>query len=235
MNFMKGTFKNPSCPQKRASSALLFLGSRLRGNDGKWVFRNILKMVFAATLSIATVVGAADPDAAIKSSFKAKNQAGLERLERSPMQAACSGPVGMTLPQAEAGKIQSAALAAVKFPADGKFLGNWEAGEKIAQTGTGMQYSDDPANPNGGNCYACHQLAPKEIAYGNLGPSLTGYGKQRGQSAEMLKYTWTRLWNSHAYNACSHMPRFGDAGILTEKQIKDVMAFLFDPASPVNQ
>ncbi|MFZ2208997.1 MAG: sulfur oxidation c-type cytochrome SoxX [Porticoccaceae bacterium] len=184
---------------------------------------------------MATVVGAADPGAAIKGSFKAKNQAGLERLERSPMQVACSGPVGMTLPQPEAGKIQNAALAAVKFPTDGKFLGNWEAGEKIAQTGTGMQYSDDPASPNGGNCYACHQLAPKEIAYGNLGPSLTGYGKQRGRSAEVLKYTWTRLWNSHAYNACSHMPRFGDAGILTEQQLKDVMALLFDPASPVNQ
>jgi sulfur-oxidizing protein SoxX len=193
------------------------------------------KMVFAAALLLAGSAGAVDLDAVIESSFKAKNQAGLERLERSPMQAMCSGPVGMTIPRAEAEKIQSAALATVQFPADGKFLGNWEAGEKIAQTGTGMQYSDDPANPNGGNCYACHQLAPREIAYGNLGPPLTGYGKQRGQSEEVLKYTWTRLWNSHAYNACSHMPRFGDAGILTEQQLKDVMALLFDPASPVNQ
>jgi len=31
------------------------------------------------------------------------------------------------------------------------------------------------------------------------------------------------------------MPRFGAAGILTEKQLKDVMALLLDPASPVNQ
>jgi sulfur-oxidizing protein SoxX len=31
------------------------------------------------------------------------------------------------------------------------------------------------------------------------------------------------------------MPRFGDAGILTEQQIKDVMAYLFDPESPVNK
>jgi sulfur-oxidizing protein SoxX len=30
------------------------------------------------------------------------------------------------------------------------------------------------------------------------------------------------------------MPRFGTQGILTEQQIKDVMAFLLDPASPVN-
>lgn len=195
--------------------------------------------IFAVVLSMFPLVlvaaGATDLDAVIKESFTARNQAGLDRLERSPMQAACSGPVGMTISQAEAERISSAALAAVKFPADGQWLGDWQAGEKVAQTGTGMQYSDDPAAPNGGNCYACHQLGTGEIAYGNLGPSLTGYGRQRGQSAEMLKYTWIRLWNSHAYNACSHMPRFGDAGILTEQQLKDVMALLFDPASPVNQ
>ena len=94
--------------------------------------------------------------------------------------------------------------------------------------------SDDPAQPNGGNCYACHQLAPNEVAYGTLGPSLTGYGA-RGQSEAMLQYTWTKLWDTHAYNLCSHMPRFGAQSILTEQQLKDVMAYLLDPASPVNQ
>lgn len=195
----------------------------------------VIKMALASSLLLVGVAGAADLDAVIRSSFKAKGQAGLDRLERSPMQSACSGSVGMNIPQDRAAEIQSAALAAVKFPADGQFLGSWESGEKIAQTGTGMQYSDDPTKPSGGNCYACHQLAPGEISYGNMGPPLIAYGRVRGQSEEMLKYTWTRIWNSHAYNACSHMPRFGDAGILTEQQIKDVMALLFDPTSPVNQ
>jgi sulfur-oxidizing protein SoxX len=31
------------------------------------------------------------------------------------------------------------------------------------------------------------------------------------------------------------MPRFGQNGILTEQQIKDVVALLMDPKSPVNQ
>jgi sulfur-oxidizing protein SoxX len=31
------------------------------------------------------------------------------------------------------------------------------------------------------------------------------------------------------------MPRFGDAGILTEDQIRNVMALLLDPGSPVNR
>jgi sulfur-oxidizing protein SoxX len=51
----------------------------------------------------------------------------------------------------------------------------------------------------------------------------------------MLQYTWTKLWDTHAYNLCSHMPRFGAQSILTEQQLKDVMAYLLDPASPVNQ
>jgi sulfur-oxidizing protein SoxX len=31
------------------------------------------------------------------------------------------------------------------------------------------------------------------------------------------------------------MPRFGHAGVLTEAQIKDVVALLMDPNSPVNK
>jgi len=42
------------------------------------------------------------------------------------------------------------------------------------------------------------------------------------------------MWNAHAFTACSQMPRFGDAGILTRQQLRDVMALLLDPASPIN-
>jgi sulfur-oxidizing protein SoxX len=31
------------------------------------------------------------------------------------------------------------------------------------------------------------------------------------------------------------MPRFGHAGLLNEQQLKDIMALLLDPRSPVNQ
>lgn len=195
---------------------------------------NVLHILLAATLLVTGVAQASDLDSVIKTSFKAKGQAGLERLAQTEQQRACSGPVGMPLP-ANAAKLMADAQASVKFPADGKYLGSWESGERIAQTGTGMQYSDDPGKPNGGNCYACHQLGTQEISYGNMGPSLKHYGKLRGQSEEILKYTWTRLYNTHAYNPCAHMPRFGAAGILSEQQLKDVMALLFDAASPVNQ
>ena len=114
------------------------------------------------------------------------------------------------------------------------FLGDWQRGAAVAASGRGLQSSDDPSIANGGNCYACHQLAPTEVAYGTLGPSLTQYG-MRGQSDVMLRYTWTKLWDTHAFNLCSHMPRFGAQKILTEQQLKDVMAFLLDPNSSVNQ
>ncbi len=163
-----------------------------------------------------------------------KNQATLSRLKQDDVQAACSKPRDQSGNAQALSALQEQSLASVKMPADGVFIGDWQRGSVVANNGRGLQYSDDPNAPNGGNCYACHQLDPHEVAYGNLGPSLTNYGV-RGQSQPMLNYTWVKLWNTHAYNTCSHMPRFGAQGILDEQQLKDIMAYLLDPASPVNQ
>jgi sulfur-oxidizing protein SoxX len=132
-------------------------------------------------------------------------------------------------------KLEKAALDAVVYPADGRFLGDWKRGERIAQSGLGLQFSDNEKTVNGGNCYACHQLSKEELAFGNIGPSLHHYGKLRGNSEAVVRYTWGKLWNAHAFTACSQMPRFGDAGILSQDQLRDVMALLLDPASPVNK
>ena len=51
----------------------------------------------------------------------------------------------------------------------------------------------------------------------------------------MVKYTWGKIWNSKAYNACSNMPRAGHMGILNEDQVRHLVALLLDPKSPVNQ
>jgi L-cysteine S-thiosulfotransferase len=173
----------------------------------------------------------------LKASFKDSPSAKLERLDQTPLQLACTeaSRSGKPLDEKLRETLQTAALASVKYPADGNYLGDWKRGEAIAQNGRGLQFTDKLGDVAGGNCYACHQIDKKEIAYGNIGPSLTGYGKLRGQGPDILKYTWARIWNSHSFNACANMPRFGDAGILTEAQIKDVMALLIDPASPVNQ
>ena len=177
---------------------------------------------------------AEDIAAVLESSFMAKNQATMARLQQDAVQEVCSAPRGTPVEETMLSELRQQRLDAVVLPADGVFLGDWQRGAEVAGNGRGLQSSDDPTKPNGGNCYACHQLAPDEVAYGTLGPSLTGYGA-RGQSEPMLRYTWTKLWDTHAYNLCSHMPRFGAQGILSEQQLRDVMAYLLDPASPVNQ
>ena len=148
---------------------------------------------------------------------------------------------GKPLDEKTSQALEAANLKTIKWPSNGKFLGDWKEGEKIAQNGRGLTFTDDAKTVNGGNCYNCHQMDPKEISYGTIGPSLYQYGKLRGVSdpnspaAEpILKYTWAKIWNSNAYMACSGMPRFGHAKLLNEDQIRDVMALLLDPKSPVN-
>lgn len=173
----------------------------------------------------------------VKSSFRERGIAKMDRLNQSELQAACSEAslTGKELPQDVRARLEKQALATVKYPADGVYLGDFKQGERIAQTGVGMQWSDTDKTVAGGNCYACHEISPQEIAFGNIGPSLKGYRKVRGSSPAVMTYTWGKLWNAHAYNACSQMPRYGDANILTTAQLKDLMALLLDPNSPVNK
>ena len=205
----------------------------------------IARILLFSALFAAVLVGcaiapsderiSADASAMIKTSFKARGQAGLDRLDQDDTQRLCSQAAGKTPPRDVAERIEKQNLATIKYPADGKLLGDWKNGEKIAQDGRGKQYSDDPKGPVGGNCYACHQLAPQELAYGTIGPSLYRFGKLRGYGAETERYAYGKIFNSEAFAACSTMPRFGHNGILSEQQIKDVTALLMDPASPVNQ
>lgn len=173
--------------------------------------------------------------AVMKASFGERGQAKLDRLDQDDAQRLCSIPPSATLAKDVAERIEKSNLATIKYPADGKLLGNWREGEKIAQSGIGKQYSDDPKVPSGANCYACHQLTKEEISFGTIGPSLYNFGKVRGNSPEIQRYAYGKIYNSQAYSACSNMPRFGHNGILTEQQIKDVTALLLDPNSPVNK
>ncbi|MEP7083601.1 MAG: sulfur oxidation c-type cytochrome SoxX [Betaproteobacteria bacterium] len=204
------------------------------------------KPIFAIVAALALVTGCttimSDADVTkkalvvIKSSFRANGQAKLDRLDQDELQATCSQyETPDKLPKDVARRLEEGQLKTVKYPADGQLLGDWKAGEAIAQSGTGKQFNDDPSRPSGANCYACHQLTPQEVAFGTIGPSLLGFGKLRGNSEEIRKYAFAKVYNSQAFSACSTMPRFGHNGILTEQQIKDVVALLLDPASPVNK
>ena len=173
----------------------------------------------------------------IQDSFRADGIAGLDRIDQDATQKFCSDPQFANSKQGQAmrEKIQKINMDSIKQPADGKYIGDWKNGERIAQSGRGATWSDKADTPIGGGCYNCHQIDAKEISYGNIGPSLTGYGKVRGYSKEVVTYTWNRINNSKAYNACSNMPRFAHFKLLNEQQMQDVMALLLDPESPVNK
>ena len=177
-------------------------------------------------------------------SFRDQGIAKVDRLKQDASNAECSAAEGKPLSEARTKAIEAANLATVKMPGDGKFIGDWKEGEKLAQNGRGMTWTDASAatSANGGNCYNCHQISKAEISYGTIGPSLYNYGKLRGvadpaspASKAMVEYTWGKLYNAKAYNACSGMPRFGHGGMLDETQLKNIMALLLDPKSPVNQ
>lgn len=172
----------------------------------------------------------------LKNDFEAKGQAGLDRLKQTKQQYECSKYeyMGKPMPAEMSKQLESEALAGIVYPKDGQYMGDWKAGLKIAQDGKGKQWSDNPAVPSGGNCLACHEMVKNDPSQGNIGPSLVDYGKLRGNSEAILKYTWGRIYDSAAFNACSWMPSFGAHKILTEQQMKDVMALLMDPKSPVN-
>ena len=172
--------------------------------------------------------------ATFKKDFQPRGQASIDRLVEDGLQAICNRTANKP-PEYIARRLQADQLDAVKYPADGKLMGDWKSGEKIAQSGRGFTWTDKPGLPVGGNCYNCHRISPNEASFGTIGPSLHQFGKLRGYSADIQKYAYSKIYNAKAHNLCSEMPRFGHAGALTETQIKDLVALLLDPGSPVNK
>ena len=197
-----------------------------------------LGIVSLATLNVS-YAQTTDPQVTetLNNSFVSRGIAKKERVIPDDIQILCSDKVFLESPagQKRAVELQAIALKEIKPPSDGKYLGDWKEGEKVAQSGRGATWSDNEKTVNGGSCYNCHQVTKAEVSHGTIGPSLLGYGKLSGNSEEITVYTWNRLNNSKAYNACSNMPRFAHFDLLSEKQIQDVMALLLDPQSPVNQ
>jgi sulfur-oxidizing protein SoxX len=192
----------------------------------------------AAALTIALTAQAGDDRAkavaVMKRDFHAKGIAGMDRLNEDGLQALCNRSHNHP-PKEIAERLERDQLEAIKYPADGKLMGDWKSGERIAQSGRGMSWSDGGAGANGGSCYNCHKIGPNETSFGTLGTSLYQFGKIRGNSPEIQKYVYGRIYNAKAFNLCSIMPRFGHSGTLTEQQIKDLVALLLDPNSPVNK
>ena len=207
-----------------------------------------VSFLWTAGLAVSFIVAgcATYPDAAstrqaaermVAEDFTAPDARLLKRLQQDRSQQICSKIAGAALTQPEAAEVVRLARESMRYPASGKLVGDWKIGEKLAHDGAGDRIQRgqlEKRKENGGLCQNCHALAPGEINVGNVGPSLTGYGMQRGNSDAVAKLTYERIFNGWAYAPCSNMPRLGATGHLTPEQITHMVAYLLDPQSPIN-
>ena len=174
----------------------------------------------------------------VHESFTAPAPDLLKRLDQDRAQQICSKIGDAKLTQQEAAEVVKLARASFKYPESGKLVGDWKRGEQLAHDGRGDRIQRgrlEKRKENGGLCQNCHALAPGEINVGNVGPSLTHYGVQRGNSEAIAKLTYERIYNGWAYAPCSNMPRLGATAHLTPEQITHLVAYLIDPQSPINK
>ena len=196
----------------------------------------------SAALVLASLAFAQSPPAvpaavekAIKGSWATSTPEWQARLPQDETQKACS-QYRNAPPKAVADAIVAREKATIQYPAEGKLMGDWKKGERLAQSGYGGRFTDyPPRQENGGNCFACHQLDKKELSFGTLGPSLLEYGRIRKYTDAEVKAVYERIYNPHAAIPCANMPRMGANKFLTIEQIKDLVAYVMAPESPVNK
>ena len=175
----------------------------------------------------------ADVQGIMQRDFHPRGQATMDRVVQDGLQRVCTET--RDRPPADVAKaLEADQLKTIVYP-EGSLMGDWKRGEAIAQSGRGLTWNDKAGEAGGGSCYNCHELSPQEFSHGTIGPSLRGFGKTRGTGPEVQRYVYGKIYNAKAYNACSQMPRLGASGTLTAAQIKDLVALLLDPASPVNE
>ena len=189
--------------------------------------------LLAFLLLVSAPAAAQDVQKVLQRDFHARGQATMDRVVQDGLQRVCTETHDRP-PAALAKQLEADQLKTIAFP-EGSLVGDWKRGERIAQNGRGLQWTDPAGSTGGGSCYNCHQLSPQEASHGTLGPSLLRFGSTRGSGPEMQRYVYGKIYNAKAYNLCSQMPRLGYTGTLTPEQIKDLVALLLDPASPVNR
>ena len=141
-------------------------------------FKITLSVLAVAVVAAGCATGSSSVDLdkltaqIVKASFRDQGIVKASVLDTDETNQACSAAdvAGKPLDEAKAKAIEAANLKTVKWPENGKFLGDWKEGEKLAQSGRGLTWTDDATTPNGGNCYNCHQIT-KQARYGTARPT----------------------------------------------------------------
>lgn len=108
-------------------------------------------LLWAAGLSALAVIagcaslpGEAELDAQaaamMKTSFRTQGIADVKRIEQDLGQKACSSDQPPS--ESVAKQIEAESLASIKWPANGQYIGDWKEGEKLAQNGRGMTWTE---------------------------------------------------------------------------------------------
>ena len=124
----------------------------------------------AASVALLVVGCASGPSVAdlnaltqqiVKASFRDEGIVKASILNTDETNQACSEAdvLGKPLDEKTTKRIEEANMKAIKWPSDGKFIGDWKQGEAIAQSGRGLTWTDSATGVNGGNCYNCHQMS----------------------------------------------------------------------------
>jgi len=202
------------------------------------------KLGTAAALLLATLMSSAQTqlavdstkvDAMVAAAFPTAPADWRSRFDQDETMKQCSMHHNLP-PKGVGDAIMARERARIEYPADNQLVGDWKKGEAVAQSGYGLRFTDYPQRqPNGGNCYACHQLTKAEVSYGTIGPSLLNYGKIRNFGQAETKAVYDKIYNAQAAYPCSNMPRLGANKVLTIEQIKDAVALVMSPDSPVNK
>lgn len=190
--------------------------------------------------------GGTGPEAVriIRSAFRDEGIAKVDRLDQDAANEACSRALGKEPAPEVVKAIEAANLKTIRPPGDGaKYLGDCgerredrpeQARPDLHRRCQGRQWRQLlqlPPDQQAGNLLRHHRAEPVPVR-----PAAWRHRPgQPGGASDHRVHTWGKLWNARAYNACSHMPRAGHLGILSEAQIRHVMALLLDPKSPVNQ
>jgi sulfur-oxidizing protein SoxX len=199
---------------------------------------NVISLVLIGTATLAhsaETAGNTTEAALVASTFAKAAAPWKARLDQDQTQRICSRTRDMPS-SSEARAIADREATRVVMPADGSLSGQWAAGEVVAKSLKGGHFDDPPETINGGSCIACHQLdaASMKMA-GTIGPSLVNYGRDRHFAQDAVKTAYVKIYDSNVAVPCSKMPRFGVHAVLSQQQITDVVAYLFDPMSPVNK
>ena len=172
----------------------------------------------------------------LKASFKARGQAGMDRLDQDETQKMCTEYAGKALPKDVAEKIEKINLASIKWPADGKLMGDWKqrrAGSRrraAASNGPTTRRDRSAATATRATSWRRRRCRTARSAR-----RCTSSARSAATTTRSASTPTARSGTPTPTPRARNMPRFGHSQILTEAQVKDLVALLMDPESPVNK